>query len=294
MNTQIGSRASALLVLFLLSGVLVACGQGLPFPGQSQTQGGPSPTEAPAAPAQTAAQALEGQNWRLTAYRDAAGAQATPPADAEATLELNGGQLSGRSGCNQFGGSYTLDGGVLAIQPGPATLMACPEPLMALERDYFAALGNVAGYSLSGAMLELKNAAGETLLSFAPVEPAALTGTTWLLTAYSEGAGLVAASSNAEVTAVFGEDGQLAGSASCNNYTTSYQLDGESITLGAVATTRRACADPTLAQQELAYLDALQRSTGYEISGDQLTLLDAEGLRTATFIARGPAATAGP
>ena len=47
-------------------------------------------------------------------------------------------------------------------------------------------------------------------------------------------------------TLEFGVDGRLAGRASCNTYSTSYKLTGESLTIGATATTMMSCA-PSLA-----------------------------------------------
>ncbi len=62
----------------------------------------------------------------------------------------------------------------------------------------------------------------------------------------------------------FGVDGRLAGRASCNAYTTTYKLTGESLTIGATATTTMSCA-PSLMEQEQRFLDILQRVQRFDI-----------------------------
>jgi len=75
----------------------------------------------------------------------------------------------------------------------------------------------------------------------------------------------------------FGVDGRLAGRSSCNAYTTTYKLTGESLTIGATATTMMSCA-PSLMEQEQRFLDILQRVQRFDI-GDTgaLVLLDDRG-----------------
>ena len=70
------------------------------------------------------------------------------------------------------------------------------------------------------------------------------------------------------ITAVFGEDGSLTGSAGCNNYTTSYTVDGDAITIGPAASTRKMCVEPEgVMEQEMAYLTALTTAATYTYPG---------------------------
>ena len=57
---------------------------------------------------------------------------------------------------------------------------------------------------------------------------------------------------------------RLAGRASCNAYTTTYKLTGESLTIGATATTMMSCA-PSLMEQERRFLEILQRVQRFDI-----------------------------
>jgi heat shock protein HslJ len=66
-------------------------------------------------------------------------------------------------------------------------------------------------------------------------------------------------------TLEFGADGRLAGRASCNAYTASYRLTGESLTIGATATTMTSCA-PALMEQERRFLEILQRVRTFDVT----------------------------
>jgi heat shock protein HslJ len=87
-----------------------------------------------------------------------------------------------------------------------------------------------------------------------------------------------------EVTAVFGEDGTLTGSAGCNTYRATYEADRGTITIGEPAATRKACAEPEgVMEQEQAYLAALPQATSYRVEGSSLSLLTAEGTYVAIY-----------
>lgn len=87
------------------------------------------------------------------------------------------------------------------------------------------------------------------------------------------------------ITAVFSEDGTVAGSSGCNNYSTSYAVDGDQIEFGEpVASTMMACQEPIM-EQERAYLDALSNTTRFDIVDDELVLYDAGGGELARFTA---------
>lgn len=77
------------------------------------------------------------------------------------------------------------------------------------------------------------------------------------------------------VTAIF-EDGRVSGSSGCNTYGAEYTLDGDSLTIGDVATTLMACEPPLMAVEQ-AYTKRLGDVASFEIDGDRLTLLDGDG-----------------
>lgn len=100
-----------------------------------------------------------------------------------------------------------------------------------------------------------------------------LEGTSWLLSAETP---LGIALGAVGVTAQF-EDGTLTGHSGCNRYSTTYEVDGGSLTIGAdIAGTQMACPPPQTAV-ERAYLARLPLVARYEIDGDMLTMTDDQG-----------------
>jgi heat shock protein HslJ len=126
------------------------------------------------------------------------------------------------------------------------------------------------------------------MLSYAVRQSAPLVGPTWQLTAYNNGKeAVVSVLSGTEITAQFGEDGNLAGSAGCNNYNASYQVEGGAIQFGPAMSTRMYCAEPEgIMEQEAAYLAALEMAATYKIEGDRLLLHSAEGARVAEYVVK--------
>jgi heat shock protein HslJ len=81
----------------------------------------------------------------------------------------------------------------------------------------------------------------------------------------------------AEIDAVFGTDGRVAGSAGCNNYSAPYRLEESGIAIGPVAATRRFCAEPPgVMEQEARYLEALQSATILRRDAENMQLRTAQ------------------
>jgi heat shock protein HslJ len=84
----------------------------------------------------------------------------------------------------------------------------------------------------------------------------------WLLVAYGDPANLTVVEEGTVVTALFSSDGNLSGSGGCNNYSTSYQVSGEQLTVSSpIATTMMFCEKGM--EQETAVLAGLQRATRF-------------------------------
>ena len=69
-------------------------------------------------------------------------------------------------------------------------------------------------------------------------------------------------------TLTFNEDGTVTGSAGCNTFNGSVAIEGSSLEFGPLATTRMACADPVIGEQETAILLAMEATTGYTIDDE--------------------------
>jgi heat shock protein HslJ len=61
------------------------------------------------------------------------------------------GRVAGSGGCNRWFAGYDLTGEGLRVGQAGATMMACPEPIMAQEQRFFATLAQVTGFDIDAA-----------------------------------------------------------------------------------------------------------------------------------------------
>ena len=102
------------------------------------------------------------------------------------------------------------------------------------------------------------------------VEPAATTelkGTTWNLLSYGDPQAVL---DGTEITLGFGDD-TISGTAGCNRYNAGLVITGSELTVGPIATTRMACSEPIM-KQEQDFLTALGTADGFQVQDDQLTI----------------------
>jgi len=85
----------------------------------------------------------------------------TLPPDVPVTLVVEGSGVSGRSGCNQYFGEFTLVDGRVTLGGLGGTEMACEEPIMALEAAYLGGLAKVDSARMDGETLVLTGPAVE-------------------------------------------------------------------------------------------------------------------------------------
>jgi len=117
-------------------------------------------------------------------------------------------------------------------------------------------------------------------------QPPPIVGKNWLLIVYNNGQGaLVSPIAGTQITALFGTDGKVTGSDSCNTYNASYSVSGNSLQVGLPATTGMACPDD-ITKQAQTYLAALQASQSYQVSGNQLTIFAASGQKLLEYVAQ--------
>jgi len=106
---------------------------------------------------------LSGTNWVLVSVGGANVAESPPAGLAFET----GARVSGSTGCNSFGGTFSIDGSSLAFGPLATTKRGCERPLMDQERAVLDGLAGAAGWAVDDAgRLHLT---GATELVFAPV-----------------------------------------------------------------------------------------------------------------------------
>jgi heat shock protein HslJ len=116
---------------------------------------------------------LDGTAWRLVAYPSGDQLVDTPP-DATATLRFDVPEVGGKSAINLYHGTveFTPDATEdtaerkLAFTGFASTMMAGPEPLMALEARYLELLQTAQSWSMEDDQLTLHDAAGAIVLRF--------------------------------------------------------------------------------------------------------------------------------
>jgi heat shock protein HslJ len=105
---------------------------------------------------------LAGTSWVLTegvsVPQDVA--VTMPTAAFTATL------VSGTTGCNLYGGSYSVDGDELQLGALAMSQRACTAPADAVEAEFVATLADVRRWSIDGANLVLAGGDGTQLLRF--------------------------------------------------------------------------------------------------------------------------------
>jgi heat shock protein HslJ len=96
-----------------------------------------------------------------------------------------------------------------------------------------------------------------------------LEGTAWTLQSG------VDAPADAVPTLTLSQDGQASGFAGCNTFSGGYEVSGDTITLGPLASTQMACPDSQMAA-ETSYFKALEAVDTWSIQDSQLVLSDGD------------------
>ena len=97
----------------------------------------------------------------------------------------------------------------------------------------------------------------------------------WTLQSYGEPGNLKDVIVDTEITAEFvSSEGTVKGSAGCNSYFGSYELEGSQLSIpGPIGATEMYCVEPEgVMEQEQEYLATLQLAESYEINDDELTI----------------------
>ena len=102
--------------------------------------------------------------------------------------------------------------------------------------------------------------------------PVTLPGSAWQVITFAGRAPLA----NDPITFEFDNEGNIAGDASCNRFGGTCTIEGNTIKVGPLRSTRRAC-DPDVMQQEHKFLDLLAAATTWSLEGEELVINAPEG-----------------
>jgi heat shock protein HslJ len=220
------------------------------------------------------------RSWTLASGHGPVGPVA-PLADHPVTLEIDGDRWAGSAGCNRYTTTVARDGDDVRISPGIATtLMACRDEVMVVELAYLGALPSVRTVELVDGRLTLRGDGAE--LVFEPTGSARsdvpLIGTSWAVVAIDgDPAGHPSRGVVGTPSLRLTEDGAIAGTTGCNRFFGRYQLDGTTLTIGPLATTRMACDGPAAAQEAALLRVLSDAALEATVAADTLHLSRADG-----------------
>ena len=198
------------------------------------------------------------------------------------TLELNltNSTVFGNAGCNNYSGAFTYIDNVFSTSKVAVTLMACLDGTN--ESLFLKALGDPMNLSVKNGELSLLKD-NKVVMAFEkakPITAADLTGV-WTLTVL-QGATANVDFKNRIPTMIFNfENGKVSGNTGCNSYNGKVELTDNRLSIGSLATTRRACVDGM--EGEKKFVSAIPGDSDIELSNGQL-VLKRGGLRIATFV----------
>jgi heat shock protein HslJ len=110
---------------------------------------------------------IEDTIWKLESYGEKGNLQ-TVIQDTEITIEFKSaeGEIAGSGGCNSYFGGYEINKNKLTIIPPiGSTMMACPEPIMDQEQEYFKLLETTETFQIQNGKLTI-SCSGNKILVF--------------------------------------------------------------------------------------------------------------------------------
>ncbi|HKE57221.1 MAG TPA: META domain-containing protein [Pyrinomonadaceae bacterium] len=224
-----------------------------------------------------APQAITGRTWNVTGFNNGRQGVVNPLVGSPISLSFADGRVSGRTGCNTFSGSYTLQGNTIKFGPIAATRMMCAAGVMNQEREFLKALESAVSWTVQGDRLDMHLANGERALEATPEGLGTLSGRTWSVTGFNNGRQGVVSPVAAPISLSFAE-GRVSGRSGCNTFNGSYTLAGNTIKFGPIAVTRMMCASNVMTQ-EGQFLKALESAVRWNVQGDRLDMHRADGER---------------
>ncbi len=95
---------------------------------------------------------ISGTSWVMTGFEGLMGAGLEDLPTSGVTVSFGtDGSVNGKGACNNFNGSYAIDGDKLKISGLSSTMMACPGDLGSWENAYFTFLQDSPKYGVDGA-----------------------------------------------------------------------------------------------------------------------------------------------
>ncbi len=222
----------------------------------------------------SAADSLDGREFLstdVTGHRLVAGSQIR--------LNFDGDRLGANAGCNQLGGTWSIDGDALAVPDDMVmTEMACDPPALMDQDTWLASfLTSRPAVTLDGDTLTLTR--GEVTIALLDREVAdpdrPLEGTRWVVDGLVSADAVSSVPSDIRVPTMQFDGGQVSVDTGCNAGSGEYEATTAEITFGPLVTTRIGCDEPA-ASVEAHVVGVLHGTVTYEIEAGSLTLTNGD------------------
>ncbi len=187
-------------------------------------------------------------------------------------ITFDEGQIAGSAGVNRYFAPYMIEGDVLTVKLVGTTRMMGPEDLMAQEVEFVKNLEKAEKIEMVGEQLVITSEGGKKLVFNEKIK-------TFEEVVADKTFKLEGSLPEHEVTITFGE-GRLAGNAGVNNYSASYEVEGESMSVSPQIITTMMAGPEAAMDQESQYLKDLATAEKVE-AGDEgvvITLKDGRKL----------------
>ena len=189
-----------------------------------------------------------------------------------ATLQFWENRYSVDLWCNAISGAYTLKNNTIAFQSSMSTMMACGEDIMNNEQTFTQLLQTIDSIKIVDETLILSNQTQS--YTFTPTQHEGLTWEWKLQTLWMQNA-LVSDVVFADSIINFDQDGKVSWTTPCNNFMGSYQIENNSISFWALASTKKLC-DKQANTYEQKIIETLAGSNQYSIEKNILTIQNPE------------------
>ncbi len=201
------------------------------------------------------------------------------PGGGPLTLNFSDDRISADSGCNSGSGPVVIDGSTLRVAGPATTMMGCLGAKSRADSWQTNLLESTPTWSLNGDQLTVTGSASTvTLIDKKVVRPdLPLTGTSWIVTTLLRPQGQVRSQTLEAVspTLTVAPDGQVTGSAGCNQMNGTAQISGGrpsgNTATFRLSTTRMMCASDVM-DIERQVLEALNGATTVTVDSDTLTV----------------------
>ena len=193
-----------------------------------------------------------------------------PPSSA-LQMDFDKVRLHVSGGCNTMNGGYEVVNAKLEVTELAMTAMACvDDALMAFDTAISQFLDASPSIVVAGDVMTLAHdTVTLTFREAAPVADSALEGTTWTVTGTVQGDGT--SSLPTTPANLLLKDGTAELFAGCNSGSGSYSVDGDTITFGPMAMTKKLCG-PAATALESTVTAVVQGAVTFDIEGTKLTL----------------------